>query len=125
MRTSRNKFFEKDLNDDQKICIAIIGVIVLALIIYSLSSCGCNEEKEDNSTQESYQQEFNGGKKCSNSYTKYMNATEDTFTLPKDRCKLCKGYNNYSYESYEQPYKLCSHNCRQYGVAQCDQGNIM
>lgn len=125
-RKNRNiDFRDMNFNDSEKIGMAIIGVLIIALIIYSVSSCGCSGKNTCNSTEESYQQEFNGGKKCTNSYRKYMNSAEDTFTLPRDRCKLCKGYNNYSYESYEAPYKVCPHNCRQYGVAQCDQGTMM
>jgi len=126
-RKNRNiDFRDVDFSDGQKIGMAIIGVLIVALIIYSVSSCSSCSRGNTCSTEESYQQEFNGGNKCTNSYRKYMNSAEDTFTLPRDRCKLCKGYNNYSYESYEAPsYKICPHNCRQYGVSLCDQGTIM
>ena len=122
MSKSRSKTSE-DFIDGQKILFAVIGISIIALIVYSISSCGCNKNKK--STEESYQQEFNGSRKCSNSYRNYMSSLEDTFTLPRDRCKNCKGYNNYSFEYYEPPYKTCPHNCRQYGVSLCDQGTIM
>lgn len=126
MSRSRSKTSE-DFTDGQKLLVAVIGVSIIALLIYSVSSCGCGNKNTctEQDTEESYQQEFNGVRKYSDSYRKYMSNSDDTFTLPRDRCKNCKGYNNYSFEAYEAPYKTCPHNYRQYGVSLCDQGTIM
>lgn len=122
MSKSRSKTLEY-FTDGQQILVAVIGISIIAVIVYSISSSGCTNNKK--CIDESYQQEFNGSRKSSNSYRKYMNSSDDTFTLPRDRCKNCKGYNNYSFEAYEAPYNTCPHNCRQYGVSLCDQGTIM
>jgi hypothetical protein len=111
------------------IILSIIISIAIICILISSYSCGCGNDGNDgndnsNDNYENYSQEYTGqSKSCTNSYRLYMNSSEqnDT-TIPRDRCKLCKGYNNYSYESYQPP---CPHNCRQYGISLCDQGTIM
>lgn len=101
-------------NDNIKIIIAFLAVASLVLIIYSLSGGSCLKS----CNKEPYVQEFSGNNvSCTNNYRLNMNSTEDT---SRNRCKFCKGYS----ESYET-FQNCPHNCRQYGVASCDQGKMM
>jgi hypothetical protein len=103
-------------NNSIKIIIAFLTVASLVLIIYSLSGGECL--KSCKKTKEPYVQEFSGNNvSCTNNYRLNMNSTEDT---SRNRCKFCKGYSK-SYETFQN----CPHNCRQYGVASCDQGKMM
>lgn len=110
----------------QNIIIGLIAVCLLALIVVNVSSCGCN----NNQDSENYVPEYTGNspnyKTCSNSYRLYTDSAENTDSYPRNRCQFCKGYN--SVESFVDTtgnFKLCPHNCRQYGVASCDQGNML
>ncbi len=93
----------------------ILTLSILLIIMISVVSIGAY--KYYNS--ENYAQEYSGYRpKCSQTYRDFsMDQSDDV--LQKDRCKFCKGYNNIQYEPY------CPHNCRQYGVSQCDQGKIL
>lgn len=115
-------------SEQQKLVIGILTVSLLAIIIYFISSCGCKKKKNDT---ENYVKEFTGVAKSSTFlYRPYTSSMEEN---PQDRCKFCKGYNNYSFESFESfepfentDFKLCPHNCREYGVALCNsQGKMM
>lgn len=121
-------------NDNlQNIIFALAGVVVLVLVVYSVSSCGCSRIDMDKGyyANEYYVPEYSGNspnsKTSSNSYRLYMNSAEQDYTYPRNRCQFCKGYNNYSYEAFQNltDFKTCPHNCRQYGVSLCDQGTIM
>jgi len=121
-------------NNLQNVIFPLIGVIVLVLVVYSVSSCGCSDSSSDSgkdNTSEYYVPEYSGNspnsKTCSNSYRLYMNSSDQDYSYPRNRCQFCKGYNNVSYEGFQNPsdFKPCAHNCRQYGVALCDQGTIM
>lgn len=112
---------------NRNLTMALFTVLGLALMIVIISSCtSCSKSSEN------YVTEFTGNnpnyKSCSKSYRLYMNAPNDPYN-PRNRCQMCKGYNNFSYEAFENPpqtsFKPCPHNCRQYGVALCDQGTIM
>lgn len=133
-RSSSSMFNISKIDDNTKIVIAFLAVATLGLVVYSLSSC--EEKKCKNScgcgyqTQESYVKDFSGNSPgCTNSYRVYADSLSNTYTYPRNRCQMCKGYNNSSYEPFEYThktdFKLCPHNCRQYGVAACDQGTIM
>jgi hypothetical protein len=116
------------MNPNQKnLIVGILTVSLLASIVYLISSCGC--KKKNRNDKETYVREYTGlTKNASYLYRPYATQMEDS---PKDRCKFCKGYNNYSYEGFENKpndnnFKLCPHNCREYGVALCNsQGKIM
>lgn len=116
----------------QNIFIGLIAVSLLALIVVNVSSCGsCNNNKLDSSS-ENYVQEYSGNipnyRTCSNSYRLYTDSAENTDSYPRNRCKMCKGYSNSTVESFidtTNTFKLCPHNCRQYGVASCDQGSML
>lgn len=118
-------------NSLQNVIFALAGVIVLVFVVYSVSSCGCSDKNDKDMNNENYVSEYNGNspnsKTSSNSYRLYMNSAEQDYTYPRNRCQLCKGYNNYSYEGFQNitEFKTCPHNCRQYGVSLCDQGTIM
>jgi len=138
MSRSSSIFNLSKIDDNTKIFISFLAVAVLGLVVYSMSSmsscrgdgykdgCGCQ-------MQESYVQDFSGNSpnygSCTNSYRVYANSSNDTYTYPRNRCQFCKGYDNSSYEPFEYnkktDFKLCPHNCRQYGVSSCDQGTIM
>jgi hypothetical protein len=112
----------------QNIFIGLLAVSLLALIIVNVSSCGCNDKRNS----ENYVPEYTGNspnyRTCSNSYRLYTDSAENTDSYPRNRCQFCKGYNNFSVESFVDTtgtFKLCPHNCRQYGVASCDQGSMM
>ena len=132
MSRSSSMFNISNLDDNTKIIIAFLAVAGLGLVVYSLSSCEGQKCKNTCGCQmqESYVQDFSGNSPgCTNSYRVYANSPNDTYTYPRNRCQMCKGYNNSSYEPFEYSqktdFKLCPHNCRQYGVAACDQGTIM
>jgi len=130
MSSDNTRLNEMSDNNLQNLIFAIAGVIVLVLVVYSVSSSGCSENGR-NMNNENYVSEYNGNspnsKTSSNSYRFYMNSAEQDYTYPRNRCQLCKGYNNYSYEGFQNvtDFKACPHNCRQYGVSLCDQGTIM
>ena len=111
----------------QNIFIVLLAVSLLALIIVNVSSCGCNDIKNS----ENYVSEYTGnGKTCTNSYRLYTDVSDGSDRYSRNRCQFCKEYNNYSVESFvdidtTNTFKLCPHNCRQYGVASCDQGSIL
>lgn len=108
-------------SEQQKLVIGILAVSLLAIIIYFISSCGCKNKKN----KENYVKEYTGVAKSSTFlYRPYATSMEEN---PKDRCQFCKGYNNYSFEPFENTdFKLCPHNCREYGVALCNsQGKMM
>ncbi len=118
-----------NISDKQKFCASLFIVTALAIIVIYFSSCtSCSNPDE---SSESYVQEYTGNipnyRTCTNSYRLYVDQADDDYTYPRDRCKFCKGYNNYSYETFEDTttFNPCPHNCKKYGVAQCDQGKIM
>lgn len=115
----------------QNIFIGLIAVSLLALIVVNVSSCGsCNDKGSYRS--ENYVQEYTGNvpnyRTCSNSYRLYTDSSENTDSYARNRCKFCKGYSNSTVETFidtTNTFKLCPHNCRQYGVASCDQGSML
>lgn len=117
-------------SDQRKIVVGILTVSLLASIIYFISSCGCNVKKSEE--KEHYGREYTGlNRNDSYLYRQYA-ATEDEQKNENNRCQFCKGYNNYSFEAFENnknnndEFKLCPHNSREYGVALCNsQGKMM
>ena len=114
----------------QNIFIGLIAVSLLALIIVNVSSCGYIYN--DNKDPENYVPEYSGNspnyKTCSKSYRLYTDSSENTDSYPRNRCQFCKGYSNTTVESFTDTtntFKLCPHNCREYGVASCDQGRML
>jgi hypothetical protein len=110
----------------QNIFVVLVAVSLLALIIVNVSSCGsCNNS-------ENYVPEYTGNspnyKTCTNSYRLYTDVSDGSDPYSRNRCQFCKDYNNSSIETFidtSNKFKLCPHNCRQYGVASCDQGSIL
>lgn len=109
----------------QKIFIGLIAVFLLALVVFNVSSCGCTNS-------ENYIPEYSGRspnyKTSPNSYRLFVNGNDNG---PRDRCQFCKDYTNINMETFvdtsnsSNNFKLCPHNCREYGVASCNQANIM
>jgi len=96
----------------------ILTLSILLIIMMSVVSIVAYKYYNSDDSED-YAQEYSGYRpKCSQTYRGFsMDQSDDV--LQKDRCKFCKGYNNIQYEPY------CPHNCRQYGVSQCDQGKIL
>jgi hypothetical protein len=116
----------------QNIFIGVIAVSLLALIIVNVASCGCNGNNRNNGNRDSenYVQEYSGNtpnyRTCSDSYRLYADSSEETDSYPRNRCKFCKDYNSVeSFIDTTNTFKLCPHNCRQYGVSSCDQGSML
>jgi len=110
---------------NQNILIGLIAVCLLALIIVNVSSCGCPNKIDS----ENYVPEYSGNspnyKTCSNSYRLYADSSENPDSYPRNRCKECKGNSVETFIDTSNTFKLCPHNCRQYGVALCDQGSML